>query len=195
MVAIIKLIGYLIAGYFFFRYYKKIDNKLFSSIKKGYQSFGIELLYLSAIIGFVMAVVLFYDADNEIVIYVCCGAVSLVTAMSVFQVFLYLKSPKAIFYKSLFMVISCLFTWRAGMAAGVVLMCILLLSFIFSGFGALMGEGTTSTTNKWKWGTDEYGNKVQTRDNGNGDVDVVGGPSGLGHSQGRIVGGKVEYDD
>ncbi len=176
MIAVLLIIVGLVAGYFFLKYYKQIDHKLFSSME-GYQPFGLKLVYLSAILGAIMGCFVMFAEDQDETFSMFYGTVSILAMMGVFQTFLYLKNPKAIAYKALFSVGSCLLAMVIGAMASVVLICLVIIWFILAMAGhATMdmlsgGIGKKKRTDR----IDENGKRIQVTDLGNGDYEGVGG--------------------
>ncbi len=168
----------LIAGYFFLKYYKGIEHKLFNSID-GYQPVDIKIVYLSAIVGAIFGCIGFFQMGglgdkyaHEQTHFAFITVFAILTSMGVFHTFLELKSIKAVVLRSIFTVISCVLATYIGLLASVILLCLLLFMLGASFIGkvsmdTLMGniEGKGKTTLR----TNANGKQIRVKDLGNGD--------------------------
>ncbi len=134
IIFIIIGIGVLVGGYFLLKKYNDIDNALFSSMEEDYKPFGLYYVYASAILG-AFAVVAFIIAemtnarggwDGNVLLPVF-NLFILIACTAVFYTFIYLRKPKAIVYKSLFMILYCTLAMIVGALASVVLIGCLII--------------------------------------------------------------------
>ncbi len=144
---IILAIAALVGGYFFIKKYKTIDKALFGKVVD-YKPFGINMVYISAIIGAIFGCVFLYGefanktVDSTTPLLLIYFIYIHIFCLCVYQAILRLDTVGAIIGKSLWMLFSCVLAAVIGAVGSVVIICIIILYLVIAVLGGMIfGSG------------------------------------------------------
>lgn len=173
-IGIILIIGLLILGYHFLKRFDSIDYFFFKESEPDYDSFGMLVVYISALAGALVGTVFFYIQmfDSHAVgllnstLFFSILILGFAYCISVFQSFIYISKTRYIIGKMLFMFVSCILGGAIGFAGSIFIIAICILFLFLS----LLGKATVGDSGSSKKGhiVDSYGNRSEIAEESTG---------------------------